>query len=528
MISLRSGVRWSFCRLEILLDRIFGPHWNPLYQLGALGFFYYWVVAVSGIYVYILFDTGTTEAYQSVEYMTVEQWYLGGIMRSLHRYASDGMVLMMVLHILREWGLGRFRGPHWYVWVTGTPILWLVFIAGISGYWLVWDELGQYVAITTAEWFDWLGIFGEPIARNFLTPASLDDRLFTLLVFIHVVVPLLLLLVLWLHLLRVSRPRINPNRGLALGTILMLIALSLVKPAVSHAPANLAEVPDVLRLDWYYLVAYPLVDQVSPGAAWAFVGALSLILIALPWLPPRRIAAPAIVHLANCNGCARCADDCPYNAILMKPRTDGQPFEHEARVDSKLCLACGICAGACPTATPFRRRSPLEPGIELADQTVAALREAVETAGRRLAGDKRIIVFACDHGGGRRLVDDDQRAVIHVPCVGAVPPPFLDYVLSRDHADGVVLSGCREGNCYYRKGIAWTEARVARARDPYLRRRVPRERIAMIWTNTTERARLEAEIAAFCNSFIAPDGSSPAATANRAECGPAGKVDEHA
>ena len=190
---VQRGLRWGFERVEAVLDRIFGAAWNPLYQLGALGFFYYWVVAVSGIYVYIFFDTGTTEAYESVEYLTVDQWYLGGVMRSLHRYASDGMILMMAVHMLREFALDRYRGARWFTWVTGTPILWLVFVAGITGYWMVWDELAQYIAIASTEWLDWLGIFGEAIARNFLSPNSLDDRFFTLLTFIHIVAPLLLL-----------------------------------------------------------------------------------------------------------------------------------------------------------------------------------------------------------------------------------------------------------------------------------------------------------------------------------------------
>ena len=264
-MSLKGGFLW----LEALLDRIFGSRWNPLYQLGALGFFYYWVVTVSGIYIYIFFDTGTTAAYQSVESMTVDQWYLGGVMRSLHRYASDGMVLMMLVHMLREFAYGRFRGPRWFTWTTGFPILVFVFVAGISGYWLVWDSLAQYIAIATTEWFDWLGIFGEPIARNFLTPISLDGRFFTLLMFIHIVVPLLMLLVLWIHLLRVSRPEINPSRGLALGTFVMLLVLSLVQPAVSQGPADLAKVPQLLDLDWYYLAAFPLM---GPPFLWRCLG----------------------------------------------------------------------------------------------------------------------------------------------------------------------------------------------------------------------------------------------------------------
>jgi hypothetical protein len=243
MSRVKSGMRRGFLWLEDWLDRTFGPAWNPLYHLGALGFFYYWIVAVSGIYVYIFFDTGTTEAYDSIEYMTVEQWYLGGVMRSLHRYASDGMVLMMVIHILREFALDRYRGPRWFTWFTGVPVFWLVIASGITGYWLVWDKLAQYLALATTEWFDWLPIFGEPIARNFLAPSLLDDRFFTLLTFMHIAVPLILLLVLWIHLQRVSRSRIHPARGLALGTFAMLLALSLFKPAVSQGPADLARVP---------------------------------------------------------------------------------------------------------------------------------------------------------------------------------------------------------------------------------------------------------------------------------------------
>ena len=211
MSRVRRALRFAFERLESLLDHAFPPAWNPLYHLGALGFFSYWILAVSGIYLYVFFDTGVAAAYGSVEQLTHQQWYAGGVMRSLHRYASDALVVVMVVHLCREFSLDRYRGPRWFTWVTGVPILLLVIAAGITGYWLVWDKLAQYVAIATTEWLDQLPIFGQSIARNFLSPDSLDDRFFTLLVFMHIVLPLLLLLVLWIHLQRVSRPQINPR-----------------------------------------------------------------------------------------------------------------------------------------------------------------------------------------------------------------------------------------------------------------------------------------------------------------------------
>jgi quinol-cytochrome oxidoreductase complex cytochrome b subunit len=102
-----------------------------------LGWFFYWIVIVSGIYVYVFFDTGVTQAYQSVEHMTHAQWYAGGIMRSLHRYASDALVIVMMAHLVREFAMDRYRGKRWFAWLTGIPLLWLVYGCGISGYWLV-------------------------------------------------------------------------------------------------------------------------------------------------------------------------------------------------------------------------------------------------------------------------------------------------------------------------------------------------------------------------------------------------------
>ena len=495
MRHLRAALRFAFEGLEVLLGRAFPPAWNPLLQLGALGFFFYWIVAVSGIYLYIFFDTGVEAAYRSVESITHDQWYAGGVMRSLHRYASDGLVVAMGLHLLREFSLDRYRGTRWFSWVLGTPIIWLVVISGITGYWLVWDTLAQYVAIVSSEWLDRLPVFGEPIARNFLSRERLDSRFFTLLMFLHIAVPLILLLLLWIHLQRVSRPRINPARGLAAGMFLTLLVLSLVKPATSQGPADLAAVPAVVGLDWFYLGLYPLLDSWPGPASWGLVGALTLMLVALPWLPPLKRAPVAVVDLANCNGCTRCAADCPYNAITMMPRSDGRAFAGEAVVDPSLCVSCGLCAGACPTSMPFRRASALVPGIDLPSLSMAALRERLHEVAGGLRGGPRVLVLGCDHGIDIRPLAGERTATVSLACIGQLPPAFIDYILSRDLADGVLLTGCAEGACYHRFGIAWTEARLAGERDPHLRSRVPRERLATVWPTRQEGGRLEQALA---------------------------------
>src|SRR5262245_19515441 len=108
--------QWVFHRADGVFNHVFGERLNPLFHLGALAHFMLWVAVVSGIYLYVFFKTGVQEAYDSVESLTVQQWWLGGVMRSIHRYASDATVLTMGLHLVRHFVFDRYRSFRWFSW----------------------------------------------------------------------------------------------------------------------------------------------------------------------------------------------------------------------------------------------------------------------------------------------------------------------------------------------------------------------------------------------------------------------------
>ena len=490
-------ISFLFAQADTLFNWSFGQRGNPLSHLGSLGWYFFWIVAGSGIYLYIFFDTGVTDAYASVEYMTNDQWYAAGVMRSLHRYASDALVIIALLHMLREFALDRMRGKRFFAWITGIATLGFVYACGITGYWLVWDQLAQMIAISTAEWLDTLPLFGEPIANNFLNSTTLSGRFFTLMVFMHIFAPLFMLLLMWVHIQRHSQAKVNPPRPLAIGSMLMLITLSLVYPATSQGPADLDAVPTTVGLDWFYLAGYALLDVLPGGVLWILAVVVGAFLMLLPWMPPAKPAKSAEVSLDNCNGCARCFDDCPFSAITMAPRSDGLAYSVEAVVNTDNCVSCGICVGACPTATPFRRAAEVIPGIELPEYRIADLREQSVAAAAQLSGDSRVIVYACNKSGAEALQGSAVQ-VLTMPCVGMLPPAFIDFALSRDLADGVLLAGCAEGACHHRLGNDWTQQRIDRERDPFLRQRVPRERLAVSWLPGKSSQRQQA-----LDSFVA-------------------------
>lgn len=281
-------LQWVFLRIEGLFNAAFGDRINPFYHLGAITFFLFWVVGASGLYLYIFFETGLSVAYSSVVALTENQWFAGGIMRSVHRYASDAMVLTMVLHMLRYFAFNLYHGFRWFSWITGVMLIWMVYATGINGYMLPWDQLAQFVTVTSFEWLDWLPSFGGTLMRNFIYSSAVGDRFFTLLSFMHLGLPLVVLMVMWIHVQRVPKARTTPPRPIVIGLLLTMLVLSLVLPVHSQGGiSNLAQAVTSVELDWFYLAIFPLLTEWPLGRVWALVVGGSLVLALLPWWPPR-------------------------------------------------------------------------------------------------------------------------------------------------------------------------------------------------------------------------------------------------
>ena len=108
---------------------------------------------------------------------------------------------------------------------------------------------------------------------------------------------------------------------------------------------------------------------------------------------------------------AAASTDCPFSAITLEPRSDGAAFAQQAVVNAAHCVACGICVGACPTATPFRRRDGAGAWNRAARRTLGLACERTSSArGAKLEGTQRVVVLSCRHGA--RVPESPSVAVI--------------------------------------------------------------------------------------------------------------------
>ncbi|WP_284617901.1 2Fe-2S iron-sulfur cluster-binding protein [Aquabacterium humicola] len=362
---MRSLLRAGFMHAEALFNRAFGDRLNPLYHLGAIAFWLFWVVAGSGLYLYIFFDTSVAGAHASVQALATRQPWAGGLLRSVHRYASDAMVIAMLAHLMRYWAFDRLRGFRAWSWLTGVVLLWLVGIAGANGYMLPWDRLAQFVTQASFEWLDVLPGLGGTLVRNVIADERVSDRFFSLLVFIHIGVPLVTLLLMWVHVQRVPKAETQPPRPIAIALAVMLLALALLQPVIGQGgPAHLADVPATLALDWWLLGLYPLVEAWGPGTLWGAVLGATLLLLAAPWLPPRRRGAALNITLGERSFPARSGE-----TLLEAGLRAGVPLPYDCRAGG-----CGVCV--CTVLQGRVDPGPYQP---------AALTDAMRARGQVLA-----------------------------------------------------------------------------------------------------------------------------------------------
>jgi ferredoxin/coenzyme F420-reducing hydrogenase delta subunit len=293
---------------------------------------------------------------------------------------------------------------------------------------------------------------------------------------------------------RLATPQVRPARQVAIGLLVALLALAWSRPAPLHAPADPSSVGGPLWFDWLLLPALPL-GTAAPVATWGGLAAATMLLLVLPWTARSARASVALVDTARCNGCGRCFDDCPYDAVTMVTRRDGRAFAVQASVDPDLCASCGICAGACPSASPFRSVERLDSGIDLPDRSVDDLRRRTDAV-LAASVEPPVLVYACEHGADARSAAGPGVVVLPLSCAGQLPPAFVDYA-SRRGADGVVVAGCSERGCEFRLGARWTRERLAGLREPRLRGAARSERLLHVRADRGEERILDDRVREF-------------------------------
>jgi ferredoxin len=332
---------WVF--IEGVVNRFAKSDFNPLYHLGTLTIFMLVILIATGAYLTIIYRPGLDVAYATVE--KIDSNWFGSLMRSVHRYASDAMILLTILHLIKMFVSDKFWGQRWLAWTSGWIMLAMTWLVGTMGYWLVWDQRAQWMTEYMMQTL--AGTSGLTYVATDIASRTFSN--FVIILFLHVFLPLIGFLGIYIHGLRLSRARWWSPRWVSIQAVVGLVVLSLIKPTMSFAPADLSRLIESVPMDAYYLGFLPWTDRIDNVIFWGLAILIGGSLFLLPWLASGRDLGPALVTDPRCTGCVLCYAECPYDAIRMVPRDDGSGYQKLAVINVAQCTGCGICVGACPT-----------------------------------------------------------------------------------------------------------------------------------------------------------------------------------
>ncbi len=516
--------------IEQPVNRVTALQLNPLYHTGTIAVLLLAIVGVTGAYLFFFFQYGYDASYLAVERM--ESQFIARIIRATHRYASGALVIATLLHAYRTLFLEKFKGPRWLAWVTGMGMTVLLWLAGVTGYWLIWDTRAQVIGdqfrAFLAQVTSWAPAYmGYTV---FAGERESSWALFLVLFALHVILFLVVAAFFFLHIRRLARPRWLPPVEWVVIIGVSVVLVSALFPAGMLPQADLNQLPGTITFDPLFLFYLPF-----EGAVWFWlllVGGV-LGLAALPWLSRlrRRSARSAVTSAAaiepdviipvpvapptvniikdRCTGCTKCALDCPYDAIQMVERHDDKPHKFIAIEDTGLCVSCGICVGSCDgvavtlgTVAPESLWDLIEDRARLAPESVGGGAHAVAGAApvaisASTARPAKVVVYTCERHarqGARPYLREDGSTpdpdvvVITLPCVGAVPPDMLTRTLDSGVTE-VKVVGCPPFDCANREGNLWAEQRLTRQRVPRLRKAYADAPITTHWLPPDQFAR---------------------------------------
>jgi ubiquinol-cytochrome c reductase cytochrome b subunit len=271
--------------------------------------------AITGFLLAVYYSPHPDAAYETTRYID-HALPMGRLIHGIHHYATDALVIVMTLHLLRTYVHAAYKAPRELVWILGIVLFTLVLGFSFTGSLLPWDQKAYWDAQVRTQIAGGIPIVGpmmQTLARGGAEVGALTITRFSAL---HMLLlPALLLPALGAHVLLHWRKGPTPpgvpvgektpyvgrfvehqlyRDALAMLVVFSVIyALAVFHPVDLEFKANPADSYYHPRPEWYFLSLFQFVADWNalPGlgklgwiAAAVIPGLAMLFLTLAPWI----------------------------------------------------------------------------------------------------------------------------------------------------------------------------------------------------------------------------------------------------
>jgi len=249
-----------------------GARWR--YVWGSTLVFTFTLQVITGFMLWAAYSPSTRTAWESVYYIQHEM-FLGNIIRGLHHYAAQGMVVLMAIHLIQVIIDGAYKAPREMNFWLGIVLMMIVLGLSLTGYLLPWDQKGYYATQVTTNIMSATPGVGREV--QILAQGGSDYGHLTLTRFFAMhagILPTLLVGFLALHIYVFRRHGLtvhDPNRApettfwpdqvlkdsvACLAVLAVVLLLAIFRAPELSAPADPAVKFDAARPEWYFLFLF--------------------------------------------------------------------------------------------------------------------------------------------------------------------------------------------------------------------------------------------------------------------------------
>jgi len=175
-----------------------GARWR--YVWGSALAFVFSIQLITGILLMTAYSPSDTTAWGSVHYIQYQMDF-GWLIRGLHHYGSQTMMVLIGLHMLQVVIAGAHLPPREINWWTGLILLGITFGLSLTGYLLPWDQKGYWATRVATNIASNTPYIGEDLRQFLVGGPDYGNHTLTRFYAFHVgLLPALLILMLIVHL----------------------------------------------------------------------------------------------------------------------------------------------------------------------------------------------------------------------------------------------------------------------------------------------------------------------------------------
>lgn len=299
-----------------------GSRWR--YVWGSTLVFAFTTQVITGVFLWMCYSPSSQTAWESVYYIQHDMQG-GWLLRGLHHFMAQAMVVLLALHLLQVVVDGAYRAPREVNFWLGLILMQIVLGLSLTGYLLPWDQKGYWATRVATNLMGIVPGVGPSLQKLVVGGADYGHQTLTRFFALHAgVLPGLLVFFLVLHIalfrrhgIHVTRPDRLPDTtfwpdqvlkdAVACFMVLLVVLLLVVRPAVmgNHAgqplgeylgaelgaPADGSNLYSAARPEWYFLFLFQFLKlfegQGATGellGAIVVPGAIMLVLALMPLL----------------------------------------------------------------------------------------------------------------------------------------------------------------------------------------------------------------------------------------------------